>query len=162
MGLPESHGSACQQRNDGYRDRSCLPAIARDPLRGAIAKAIRPRQHRPGSQVPLDVCGKGADGGVALDWILLQGLGENGIEIALQRTLVLRICHCFAGGPTDHAADLGGERGAATRGQFVGTCPRQDFVTDNTQAVHIAGGSNGLAANLFGTRIVGRKGPAPL
>ncbi len=151
MGLPKGHCSPSQQRDDGYRDGRRLPAIARDPLFGPIAQGVRPRRHRSGSHVPLDVRGKRVNGRVAQGCVFLQRFGKNGVQVAL-----------LAGGPTDHVGDLGGQCGAATRGQFIGTRPCQDFVTDNTQAIHVAGGSNGLAANLFRTCIVGGKGPGPL
>ncbi len=92
----------------------------------------------------------------------MQGLGKNGIQVALQRAFQLCIGHHFAGRPADDVGDFGGECGAAARGQLVGALPCQNFVADDTQAIHIAGGSNGFAANLFGTGVVRRKGTGPL
>ena len=80
--------------HDGHRGTGRhRELVARDELPRAVAAAVALRQHRPGTQVALDVVEQRVHRGITIRGFLLERLEHHGVEIAAQRGAATRIGH---------------------------------------------------------------------
>ena len=89
--LPHRGAQAHRQCNHDGGGGTERQRVAMHELAGAIPTAVGPRQHRLAIEVALHIGGERLDAGIALLGVLLEGLGQHGVEIAAQvpRELVI-------------------------------------------------------------------------
>ncbi len=180
--LIDGHAGSGQQGGHGDDRGGRRHPVATEELPGPIGPRVRSRHHRLIGEEPAEVVGERGNRLIALLGPLLEGLGENRVEIP-----VVELPKPARGGGPDRRLLDGGvvervraggdgvgepERVGVDRGEEIGgrrfelasggmSAAQQD-VQHHAEGVDVGGGRDGFAEKQLGRGVLGREGAAAL
>ena len=147
-GAVEGHDRGQGEDRRGGRPED--PRVAAHELPGPVGHGIGTGEDRLLGEVAAQVLGQGGDRGVALLGAFLQGLGDDGVEVAPQLAPQARVA-----GRVGQAGGLGlqdrpvqgGRRGPGLAGRVAA---REEEIEQGAQGVDVGGRGHALARDLLG------------
>ena len=158
---PARLGDGAEQAGDkgheSQRGEGDGRAVSAHELGEPIGERVRPGADRPVIEVTLEIVGKSGRRSVTLGRLLLQRLGDDGVEVALQRAARLRVLDGIGESRRLHVHDrpeqLGGRAPRLPRRMLSA----EKQIEQRAQGVDVRGDRDGPACHLLGRRVLGRE-----
>ena len=156
------------QRERRQQDRR---AVAPHELCGAVGRRVRARADRLMREVPPDVVGQVGHGGVPLCGVLLQGPGDDRVEVAAKLS-PQALGSRGSGGGVLYGARIGRplrvrfddrleQQSGRGQGRFGRMPPGEEEIEQRAEGEDVGGGRDRAARDLLGSGVFGRQRPAP-
>jgi len=169
-----------QRERHGAARGHCRP-VPPDELAGAVGDGVGPRLDGNLAEVALEILDQDGHRGVALPRILLQRLGDDGVEVAAEQAPQLlrggrspssvldqrlprkgprrgdHLRRAHRSGVGHRLDQLGRRTGLAPSGELS----REEQVEDHSQCIDVGGRSHGCAEHLLRCGELGGQGAAP-
>jgi hypothetical protein len=131
-------------------------SVASHELGQAVPAAVRLRQHWPITKVALDVVNERMHGRIPFFGLLLERLGDDGVEIAFQKLAQSLVRH-LARPRRFRLQNRLFQRTARIALQLVRPGAAEQLIQNHAQRVHVRCGGERLAEDLFGRCVVRRE-----